>query len=94
MQGIFTLLCIETENQYMAYSDHVEDALEEAVTQLNQGSFFHHDLQEEWTKYGEDAFERGIPAEMGEDLSPEEKEEAIEEWMNILNDVTYLGEYN
>lgn len=90
MAGILTLLCLENDHQYMMYSEAEKEALENTIQQLHQGLHFCKELQEEWQQYGEAGFECGIIEEW--DADDQIKDESIEEWLHILENVEYLGE--
>lgn len=96
MIGIFRLECIETENNYLKRSFTVKEDLEETIVMLNEGKHENKTLQKEWNEYGEEGFEIGIPETMEFDDASTEQEkqevmqEAIEEWMDVLESVEEL----
>lgn len=93
MQGIFTILCQETENNYLGRSRHAKKALEKTIALLEANKHFSKDLQQEWNEYGREAFEAGCPYlfENEEWDAGEELDLVVEEWMDILENVEYLG---
>ncbi len=93
MPGIFTIQCIETENNYIGQADDEAAALEKIQERLRQGKYSNTTLQEEWNEYGEKAFEMGCPVHLEDDEEnlTAKLDEEIEEWMDILENVEYLG---
>lgn len=96
MIGIFRLECMETGSNYVKQSFHVEKDLESTLDALRKGNHKNPSLQKEWTEYGEEQFDVGIPETLTFDAvtSRSEQEaalqEALDEWMDILEDVEVL----
>ena len=93
MPGIFTIQCIETENNYIGQADQESVALEIVEKRLQEGKFWNSSLEDEWNEYGKEAFEMGCPVHFDKDEENIELQikEEIEEWMDILENVEYLG---
>lgn len=93
MAGLFIFQCLETENNYIGVSKDENKALEATIDLLDQKAHFSKDLQDEWSKYGRQAFELGCPVHIEDTEENIERrlEEALTDWKNILENVAYLG---
>lgn len=90
MSGIFTFECRESNSHYIAGGGDAQKALSACLDRLNQGSFFFAPLQEEWDRYGQEAFDYGV----AEEVEPDNQaafNEAVEEWKSIFESVEYMG---
>nr|WP_072514274.1 hypothetical protein [Ndongobacter massiliensis] len=92
MKGIFTLHCLSTGNQYLAAADDVDRAMRQCRDALDRGEFPNAVLQKEWNEYGMKDFEFGVPEQISEsDPDDAVLNEVVDDWMNILENVEYLG---
>ncbi|MDY3052264.1 MAG: hypothetical protein SOR89_03720 [Ndongobacter sp.] len=95
MIGIYTYECLENGHQYLGGAYDVEWAIQHVTALLNKKEHPCRELQGEWTQYGPNGFEVGIPEQVEEEIPNEDVsvllQEMIDEWMEILEDVEFLG---
>lgn len=95
MIGIYTYECLENGHQYLGGAYDVPFVIQHVTALLNKNAHPCADLQNEWMQYGHNGFKIGIPEQIEEDIPngdvPVLLQEIIDEWMEILEDVTFLG---
>lgn len=79
--GIYCIRCVVNDQKYVGQASHIRNRLNSHLSALRKGKHTIKDLQGDWNKYGEDAFEIYIVSKCSRDsLNTEEQF-----WISNLN---------